>query len=119
MTRINPVIKQPFYSAMSKSAIIANLKMEIAELKNKMDMGLIPFEEGHLQVLALEAKLNSLECGISVDGKTLPPSPALDLNLVPETSGNLFENDFSGSYERQQNLYFNQEAIFNRAFHNI
>lgn len=116
-------IKQPVYTqSQSKSSMIANIKMEIARISAQAQYGMIPQEQAKMEIAFLEAKLSSLESGLSVDGTQFAPPVALESNVQtvekPSEANNENSND-NNDAEQKQEAFFEQQAMYNRMFHGI
>lgn len=118
---------QQSQGAGSKTAKIDALKAEIASIKQKAEYGIISQEEARSQIAALEAKINNIEStpSNSVENSANIDSVGLDNNVNQIQDTNSAESPDSGSdsqegrKENSQDSFFEQQALYNRAFHNL
>lgn len=113
----------------TKGAQIAEIKMEIAKVKQQEQTGVISKEEAQMQIAMLEAKLEKLESGFQNDTKGEAVVSAGDVNFNQNvqqvnntdasTNENPNENNDSEQKKASQDAYFDQQALYNRAFHHI
>ena len=107
------------YVAQSKGAKINAIKMEIAQIKNQAKMGLISQDEAQMKIATLESKMNEVEFGPSSE-ITPEIAPAMTPQKeTPEFSSDNFTQNESSNFIQQQDAFFQQQASYNRAFHNI
>lgn len=121
MTRIGIVRPQAITPRLSKAGKADEIKMQIAEIKYKEQSGLISKEEAQVQIMALESKLEAIESGSVLENSDIQNSnfdPAVQSLDNPEPSQNNFENSNTDSQHRQE-AFFTQQALNNRAFHNL
>ena len=113
----------------TKGAQIAEIKMEIAKVKQQEQTGVISKEEAQMQIAMLEAKLEKLESGFQNDTKGEAVVSAGDVNFNQNvqqvnntdasTNENPNENNDAEQKKTSQDAYFDQQALYNRAFHHI
>lgn len=102
-------------SAQIRGAKINAIKMEIARINNQAQMGLIPQNEAQMKIAALESKLSEIEFApIQEVAPSITPQ-----DQTPAANNNDFEQNESSNFIQQQNAFFQQQASYNRAFHNI
>lgn len=121
MTRIGNVRPQAITTQKSNTGKAAEIKMQIAELKYKEQSGVISKEEAQVQIMALESKLEQIEYGSVQEGSDVQNStfdPNVNSLNNPEPSQNTSENSNTDSQQRQD-AFFTQQALYNRAFHNL
>ena len=116
-------IKQPtYYPTYSRSSMISNIKMEIAKVNAQAKHGLISQDEAQMKLAFLEAKLSALESGQNVDGVQFekPESIKTDTPSIGnlQATNNENSNDNTDAQQRQE-AFFEQQATYNRMFHNI
>lgn len=118
----------PRTSGQSKGAEIAEIKMEIARVQNQAQAGLISKEEAQQKMAMLEAKLNQLENNFQTD-KQQPVSFSAQVdtqkdikpldNTQQANNDNPNNNQDAQQRHSSQDVYFAQQALYNRAFHHI
>ena len=105
--------------AQSRGAKINAIKMEIAQVKNEAKMGLISQDEAQMKIATLESKLNEVEFGPSSE-ITPEIAPAMTpQGETPKFNSDNFAQNESSNFIQQQDAFFQQQASYNRAFHNI
>ena len=118
-------VKQPVYSPVqSRAAMITNIKMEISKVHQKEKYGQISQQEAQMQLALLEAKLSALESGQSIDGVQFEVPDSINPNapVVVESEQFGFENNNNNENndsQQKQDSFFEQQAMYNRLFHNI
>lgn len=117
-------VKQPVYSPVqSRAVMITNIKMEISKVHQKEKYGQISQQEAQMQLALLEAKLSALESGQSVDGVQFEVPDSINPNApVVESEQFGFENNNNNENndsQQKQDSFFEQQAMYNRLFHNI
>lgn len=131
MSKIGPnyqIHHIPRTSGQSKGAEIAEIKMEIARVQNQAQAGLISKEEAQQKMAMLEAKLNQLENNFQTDKQqpvyfsaqvdTQKDIKPLD-NTQQANNDNPNNNQDAQQRHSSQDVYFAQQALYNRAFHHI
>lgn len=121
MTRIGTVRPQAITPQKSNTGKAAEIKMQIAEVKYKEQSGAISKEEAQVQIMALESKLEQIEYGSVQESSDVQNSTFdSDINALnnPEPSQNTLENSNNNS-QYGQDAFFTQQALYNRAFHNL
>lgn len=111
----------------SKTARIDELKAEIANIKQQAQQGIISQEEAQSQIAVLEAKINDIENGYSniIESPTNVESlnSENNINQVNDTGAAEGQNDGNDSQEEKkedsQDSYFEQQALYNKVFHNL
>ncbi len=131
MSKIGPnyqIHHIPRTSGQSKGAEIAEIKMEIARVQNQAQAGLISKEEAQQKMAMLEAKLAQAEQTVSQINNQQPQSiDSINQNKDTkpldntQSSHNENENNNQDAQQRHssQDVYFAQQALYNRAFHHI
>ncbi len=117
----------PRTNGQSQGAKAAEIKMEIAKVKQQAQSGQISQEEAQQKLAMLEAKLARIQQGAEPEQQSMQVSEAVDFNTEVKTldnaqpSHNESENNNPDAQQRQdsQDTFFAQQALYNRAFHHI
>ena len=117
----------PRTNGQSKGAKAAEIKMEIAKVKQQVRAGQISKEEAQQKIAMLEAKLARIQQGVEPDNQPVQASESVNFNAEVKTldntqpSHNESENNNPDAQQRQdsQDAFFVQQALYNRAFHHI
>ncbi len=117
----------PRTNGQSQGAKAAEIKMEIAKVKQQAQSGQISQEEAQQKLAMLEAKLTRIQQGAEPEQQSMQVSEAVDFNTEVKTldnaqpSHNESENNNPDAQQRQDSQYtfFAQQALYNRAFHHI
>ena len=117
----------PRINGQSKGAKAAEIKMEIAKVKQQVRAGQISQEEAQQKLAMLEAKLARIQQGVEPDNQPVQASESVNFNAEVKTldnvqpSHNESENNNPDAQQRQdsQDAFFVQQALYNRAFHHI
>ena len=117
----------PRTNGQSKGAKAAEIKMEIAKVKQQVRAGQISQEEAQQKIAMLEAKLARIQQGVEPDNQPVQASESVNFNAEVKTldnvqpSHNESENNNPDAQQRQdsQDAFFVQQALYNRAFHHI
>ena len=118
----------PRTNGQSQGAKAAEIKMEIAKVKQQAQSGQISQEEAQQKIAMLEAKLVRIQLGTSEsEQQAILVADAIKPNTDVKTldnaqpSHNESENNNPDAQQRQdsQDTFFAQQALYNRAFHHI
>ena len=118
----------PRTNGQSKGAKAAEIKMEIAKVKQQARAGQISQEEAQQKLAMLEAKLARIQQGVSeFEEQAVQVSESVNFDAEVKTldntqpSHNESGNNNPDAQQRQdsQDTFFAQQALYNRAFHHI
>ena len=118
----------PRTNGESRGAKAAEIRMEIAKVKQQARAGQISQEEAQQKIAMLEAKLVRIQLGTSEsEQQAILVADAIKPNTDVKTldnaqpSHNESENNNPDAQQRQdsQDTFFAQQALYNRAFHHI